>query len=215
MIDLKTAEAKSLESAYRAQIVDIGRIFYDKNWSLATSSNYSVVLDKEPLRLLITASGKDKGKLTTSDFVTVSSSGKLIAGENQDATLKPSAETMLHVMLGSKAGVGAVLHSHSVPATVLSQQHRQYGYIEIEGLEMLKAISGITTHEARIRVPIFSNTQDIDSLARDVEERYNELPKAFLVSGHGLYTWGADLSEAKRHVEGLEFLFEVLLKSRG
>ena len=70
MIDLKTGEAKSLKPSYLAQIVEIGRIFYDKNWSLATSSNYSVVLDKEPLRVLITASGRDKGKLTTADFVT-------------------------------------------------------------------------------------------------------------------------------------------------
>lgn len=215
MIDLQTGEAKSLESAYRAEIVEIGRIFYDKNWSLATSSNYSVVLDKEPLRVLITASGKDKGRLAISDFVTVGSKGTLISGENQDPSLKPSAETMLHVTLGGKPGVGAVLHSHSVAATVLSHQQREQGYLEIEGLEMLKAISGFTTHEMALKVPIFANTQDIDSLAKDVDERYSELPKCFLVSGHGLYTWGANLGEARRHVEALEFLFEVLLRFRG
>jgi methylthioribulose-1-phosphate dehydratase len=32
----------------------------------------------------------------------------------------------------------------------------------------------------------------------------------FLLSGHGLYTWGSSLEEARRHIEIYEFLFEVV-----
>jgi methylthioribulose-1-phosphate dehydratase len=35
----------------------------------------------------------------------------------------------------------------------------------------------------------------------------------FLISGHGLYTWGQSIAEAERHVEILEFLFEVVGRS--
>jgi methylthioribulose-1-phosphate dehydratase len=36
----------------------------------------------------------------------------------------------------------------------------------------------------------------------------------FLLAKHGLYTWGRDLAEARRHIEIHEFLFEVVARSR-
>jgi methylthioribulose-1-phosphate dehydratase len=36
----------------------------------------------------------------------------------------------------------------------------------------------------------------------------------FLLSRHGLYTWGRDLAEARRHVEIFEFLFECVARNR-
>ena len=33
---------------------------------------------------------------------------------------------------------------------------------------------------------------------------------AFLLRRHGLYTWGATLAEAERHVEILEFLLQAM-----
>ena len=56
----------------------VGREFHARGWSLGTSSNYSVVLDRDPLELLITASGKDKSALGPDDFVRVDASGRLI-----------------------------------------------------------------------------------------------------------------------------------------
>jgi hypothetical protein len=45
------------------QLRAIGREFHGRSWSLGTSSNYSVVVSRDPLELLITASGKDKSAL--------------------------------------------------------------------------------------------------------------------------------------------------------
>src|SRR5688572_6523672 len=64
----------------------IGAEFHLRGWSVGTSSNYSVVLGRDPLRLLVTASGKDKGRLTADDFVVVDAAGKPV-GENH---AKPS-----------------------------------------------------------------------------------------------------------------------------
>jgi len=212
MLNLKTSDTSLSEG--KANLVALSHLFYEKNWSLATSSNYSIVLCKEPLNLLITASGKDKQFLSLDDFVTVDESGQLTGSKNGEH--KQSAETLLHTAIASKPGVGAVLHTHSVASTVLSNKYCDEGFLEIQGFEMIKAISldGIkVTHETCVKLPIFANSQDMVALSNQVNNKYHTLPKAFLIAGHGLYAWGKDLSEAKRHVEGYEFLLEVLLKS--
>ncbi len=213
MLDLKSVD-KSVLNAGKSALIDIAHLFYQKNWSLATSSNYSQVVSKEPLNLLITASGKDKQYLGFEDFVLVDDKGNLFA--DQDPAQKQSSETLLHVTLASQPGVAAVLHTHSVASTILSKKHCDKGFLEFQGYEMIKALNlegEFVTHESCVRLPIFENTQDMTLLSKKVKESYSKLPKGFLVAGHGLYAWGQSLSEAKRHVEAFEFLFEVLLKS--
>jgi methylthioribulose-1-phosphate dehydratase len=191
---------------------ETGGIFWQRGWSVGTSSNYSVVLDREPLELLITASGKDKGRLSRSDFVRVGANGKPMA-EGQP---KSSAETLLHVVAAQQPGVGAVLHTHSVWSTLLSDFFFPQGGFEIAGYEMLKGLEGITTHEAAVWMEIFENTQNIPELAEQVRERMSDaadpLLYGYLIRRHGLYTWGRDLAEARRHVEIFEFLFECVAR---
>lgn len=187
-------------------------MFYQRGWSVGTSSNYSVVLQADPLELLVTASGKDKGRLDRRDFVRVDAEGRPTAPDQP----RSSAETLLHVVVASERSVGAILHTHSPWATELSQLYFDQGGIEFEGYEMLKGLEGITTHEHRFRFEIFENTQDIPVLAEQVRKRLtdpdNPLQFGYLIRGHGLYTWGRDVDEARRHVEILEFLLEC--KSR-
>jgi methylthioribulose-1-phosphate dehydratase len=189
---------------------DVGTLFYHWGWSFGTSSNYSVVLSREPLLLLLTASGKDKRRLGPGDFVVVDGDGKAV----EPATQKPSAETMLHVAIARQTDARSVLHTHSVWGTVLSDLHAPAGGFAVEGYEMLKGLSGVTTHEHRQWVEVFDNTQDIPELAQRVRQRLGDaadpLRHGFLIRGHGLYTWGRDLDEARRHVEIFEFLFEVV-----
>ncbi|MDX1962120.1 MAG: methylthioribulose 1-phosphate dehydratase [Pirellulales bacterium] len=200
---------------FRQQIQAIGRQFHSRGWSLATSSNYSAVVGRDPLRLLITASGKHKGELTLEDFVLVNAVGQNVAG-----TARPSAETLLHCVLAEKLpNVGAVLHTHSVWGTLLSDRHFPAGRLDICGYEMQKGLEGVTTHEQPISIRIFENSQDIPALAAQlaVELAAGEpsLQYGFLLRRHGLYTWGKDLSAARRHVETLEFLFEVTARAAG
>jgi methylthioribulose-1-phosphate dehydratase len=189
---------------------EVGRYFHCRGWSVGTSSNYSVVIGRAPLELIVTASGKDKGKLTSEDFVRIGPDGApLYPGQP-----KSSAETLLHVVAAAQEGVGAVLHTHSIWATLLSEWFHEQGYVEISGFEMLKGLSGITTHDTTIRIPIFDNTQDIPVLADEVQRRMSDvqspLKHAYLIHQHGTYTWGQDVDEAVRHIEILEFLFECV-----
>jgi len=185
-------------------LVEIGRNFYNRGWVLGTSGNFSAVINRGPLRLVITASGVDKGNLVPSQFLEIDGEGEIIAGAG-----KPSDETRLHLTVVRERGANAVLHTHSVWSTILSIKHQES--LEIEGFEMLKGLSGIKTHEHVERIPIIDNSQDLAALAGRLEEVLENYPEAhgFLLRGHGLYTWGQSLSEARRHVEIFEFLLEA------
>jgi methylthioribulose-1-phosphate dehydratase len=127
---------------------------------------------------------------------------------------KPSAETLLHVEVVRRCGAGAVLHTHSVWSTMLSESWagRADDTLAIEGYEMLKGLAGVASHDHREVIPILENDQDIPRLAVRVGETLDSHPDAhaFLLRRHGLYTWGETLADAERHVEILEFLFEVV-----
>jgi methylthioribulose-1-phosphate dehydratase len=187
-------------------LIEIGRNFYNRGWVLGTSGNLSAVTSRDPLRLTITSSGVDKGNLVPSQFLEIDGGGKIIAGAG-----KPSDETMLHLTVVRERGANAVLHTHSVWSTILSLKNKEE-CLEIGGFEMLKGLSGIQTHEHLERIPILDNSQDMADLARKLEKVLENNPKAhgFLLRGHGLYTWGQNLSEARRHVEIFEFLLEVV-----
>ena len=195
-------------------LCDAGVEFHRRGWSLGTSSNYSIVLSRDPLDLLVTASGKDKGKLGPADFVRVDGHGQPVF-EGQP---KSSAETLLHVVLAQQPDVGAVLHTHSVWGTLLSESHFSDGGFVIEDYEMLKGLEGVKTHRHREWVEIFDNTQDIPELSDKVATQWVDadrpLQHGFLIRQHGLYTWGLDLFAARRHVEIFEFLFECLVRKR-
>jgi len=193
------------------ELRDCGRLFHQRGWSVGTSSNYSAIVNRDPLELAITASGMDKGRLERGDFVRLDGTGAPVA-PNQP---KSSAETMLHVVLAQELPkVGSVLHTHSVWGTLLSDHFFAKGGFEIAGYEMLKGLEGIKTHDTSIWVDIYENTQDIPQLAEQMRARLrdtsNPLRYGFLIRNHGLYTWGDNVQQARRHIEIFEFLFECV-----
>ena len=194
-----------------AQLAEIGRQCYARGWVLGTSGNFSAVLSRDPLRLAVTTSGVDKGALTPDQIVEIDRNGRVVSGSG-----RPSAEVGLHLVIARARGAGAVLHTHSIWSTILSDAATGDG-LAIEGYEMLKGLDGVGTHEHREWLPILDNTQDWAAAVPEVEAMLAEQPKAhgFLIRRHGLYTWGRDLSEAKRQMEILEFLFEVMGRKRG
>ena len=203
----------TFDSAAR-QLAEIGRRFYARGWALGTSGNFSAVVGRKPLRLAITASSVPKGALTRNDILQCDERGHVVGRAG-----KPSAETLLHVEVVRRRSAGAVLHTHSVWSTILSElwARKAGGALAIEGYEMLKGLAGVATHDHRELVPILENDQDIPRLATRVGETLDRHPNAhaFLLRGHGLYTWGETLDEAERHVEILEFLFEVVGRTSG
>lgn len=191
------------------EIIEAGRFLYGRGWSPATSSNYSARLSAD--QALLTVSGKHKGQLGEDDVLATD-----LDGISQEPGKKPSAETLLHTQLYRwKPGIGAVLHTHSVNATVLSRLTLADSLVFAD-YELQKAFSGVSTHESQVLVPIFDNDQDIARLAAKVQPWLDAHPDCvgYLIRGHGLYTWGPRMSDALRQVEAFEFLFECELKVR-
>lgn len=191
------------------EIIEAGRFLYGRGWSPATSSNYSARLWAD--QALLTVSGKHKGQLGEDDVLATD-----LDGISLEPGKKPSAETLLHTQLYRwQPGIGAVLHTHSVNATVLSRLTLSDSLVFAD-YELQKAFSGVTTHESQVEVPIFDNDQDIARLAAKVQPWLDAHPECvgYLIRGHGLYTWGPRMSDALRQVEAFEFLFECELKVR-
>ena len=193
--------------AAAGELISIGRWFYQQKWVLGTSGNFSAVLSREPFRMLITASGVHKGTMTPENFLQVDSEGKTVNGKQ-----RPSAETLIHLAILSEVNAGAILHTHSVWATILSEAHAASGGLTIQGYEMLKGLSGVKTHEHQEWLPILENSQDYAALSQSVSRVLQERPgvHGILLRNHGLYAWGSDIEEARRHVEIFEFLLEVI-----
>lgn len=213
MAGRRTISAQAL-SAYQKlakQLAGVGREMRNRGWALGTSGNFSAVITGQPLSLAITATGVDKATLAPQHVILVDDRGERLAGSGA-----PSAETALHLAVVRARNAGAVLHTHSVWATLLSERFAAAGGLSLEGYEMLKGLDGVATHEHAEWLPIIENRQDTVALARDVERSLQQHPlcHGFLIRRHGLYTWGKHLAEARRHVEVLEFLLEVVGRSQ-
>ena len=187
----------------------ISQRLYGHGWSPATSSNYSMRLNED--YCAITVSGRDKGRLTEADVMAVDLEGRP-ATEG-----RPSAETGLHTQIYRRyPGTGAVLHTHSVASTALTMHWPENSLLTLKGYELLKAMEGIDTHATELAIPVLENTQDIDALARQVDDMMgrSEMPAAYLIRGHGLYTWASNIDYCYRQIEALEFLFQVELQRK-
>lgn len=175
----------------------------------ATSSNFSMRLDDR--HAAITVSGRDKGRLSEDDIMVVDFDGAAVGSDR-----RPSAETLLHTRLYRRfPEIGCVLHTHSVVQTVASRVHAGAGHVHLEGYELLKAFHGNTTHDDAISVPVLPNSQDMQVLAAQVDALLDrQCMWGYLIDGHGLYAWGADMAMARRHLDAFEFLLACDLETR-
>ena len=197
-------------AACAAAIAHAGRDFSARGWTPATSSNFSMRLSES--RIAVTVSGRDKGQLTAADVMVCDLNGDAV-----DTDARPSAETLLHCQIYRRyPDAGAVLHTHSLAQTLASRIYAPAGQLTLAGYELLKAFAGYTTHDAQMQLKVFPNSQDMHELARLIDVYLDEQPIAhgYLIDGHGIYTWGKDMLEARRHLDAFEFLLNCELELR-
>ena len=183
-------------------IADTARELSALGWTPATSSNFSMRVDAD--HAAITISGRDKGRLVRDDIMLIDMQGHAVG-----TAARPSAETALHTQLYRRwPQVHAVLHTHSRTQSVASRLYADAGVIRLHGWELQKAISGHSTHDSVLEIPVFPNTQQMSELVACVDAWLDagKPLHAYLIDGHGIYTWGRDMAEARRHLEALEFL---------
>ena len=211
-----SVSAGELAASLCQAMADIHR----RGWCDGTGGNFSCVSSREPLRLLMAPSGVDKGQVQPGELIEVDAQAAVVAGSG-----KASAETLLHLTIVEVTGAGSVLHTHSQAATLLSRdrgEHRSsrrpetteetkappVRHVQLEGLEMLKGLEGITSHRQQIAIPVLANDQNLQRLSERARPHLPDAPYGLLISAHGLYAWGKDLESARRHLEILEFLLE-------
>ena len=187
----------------KSELLAVMAQIHQRGWCDGTGGNFSCVLSREPLRLLMAPSGVDKGSVTPEQLIEVGANGSVLAGSG-----KASAETLLHLEIIGRCGAGAVLHTHSQAGTLLSQWSLPQGGLNLEDLEMLKGLEGISSHASQVNLPVLANDQDLARLSAAAAPLLPQAPQGILIAGHGLYAWGEDLARAKRHLEILEFLLE-------
>jgi methylthioribulose-1-phosphate dehydratase len=188
------------------EIAAFGRFAASRGWIPATAGNFSCRVDAR--HAAVTRSGIDKGAIGPDDLTVLAIDGPPPAGV--------SAETPLHLArYRTDPAIGAIFHVHTVASTVLSRRDQRAGVVRTEGYEMHKAI-GLRTHDSSVEIPVFANDQDTLALAGAIEARLGRgaAVPGFLLAGHGLYAWGATAADARRHVEGLEFLLACHLEER-
>ena len=183
-------------------IADTARALAVLGWTPATSSNFSMRIDAE--HAAITISGRDKGRLNRDDIMLIDMLGNAVGTD-----ARPSAETALHTQVYKHwPEMGAVLHTHSRTQSVASRLYAEDGVIRLHGWELQKAITGVSTHDSVLEIPVFPNTQEMTELVAQVDAWLDagKPLHAYLIDGHGIYTWGRDMRETHRHLEALEFL---------
>jgi methylthioribulose-1-phosphate dehydratase len=194
-------------SAVVEAIASFGRFAASRGWVPATAGNFSVRIDAR--HAAVTRSGIDKGAIGPGDVAALAL--------DEDVPPGMSAETPLHLArYRTDPAIGAVFHVHTVGATVLSRVHAADGAVWTEGYEMHKSLRGFVTHESVLEIPVFRNDQDTAALAEEIEARLGAgaAVPGYLLAGHGLYAWGATAADARRHVEGIEFLLACHLEER-
>ncbi len=192
-----------------AELIEAGRALHALGMVPATSGNFSARLGNG--NIAITVSGAHKGRLRPADIMSINDSG-----DSPDSR-QPSAETGLHLQLYRQfPRIRAVLHPHSQSATLTAKLRATE--IVLADYELLKAFEGISTHKTRLIIPVFENDQNIARLAGQVSDYIGYFDGkifAYIIRGHGFYTWGESVSSALRHCEALEFLLQCELKSTG
>ncbi len=210
---MKLPLAARVQEAGAALAAEASR-FSGYGWMRGTSGNLSIVLDRDPLVLAVTASGLDKSELTDRDVVLIDADGE---GLDSDDPRPPSAEAGLHAHIAARTGAGAVFHVHAFDAVVAG--HRWPGGVEIRDMEMLKGI-GHRAHDETVTIPVIANDQDMRVEAARFDEVYvaatAEVPEvpALIVANHGMYAWGADVAAARRHLEITEWLLRFAVATR-
>lgn len=210
---MKLPLAARVQEAGAALAAEASR-FSGYGWMRGTSGNLSIVLDRDPLVLAVTASGLDKSELTDRDVVLIDADGETL---DSDDPRPPSAEAGLHAHIAARTGAGAVFHVHAFDAVVAG--HRWPGGVEIRDMEMLKGI-GHRAHDETVTIPVIANDQDMRVEAARFDEVYvaatAEVPEvpALIVANHGMYAWGADVAAARRHLEITEWLLRFAVATR-
>jgi methylthioribulose-1-phosphate dehydratase len=198
------------------KLASLIRVMNTLGHSPATSGNYSLRSKTSLDIALVSESGIDKSNFIEENFIPVYYQSRKMHPDYLKLNRKCSDETDIHLSIYQITNANCVLHGHHLDALLFADLFAGLPYATIEGLELLKGFKGITTHDTKINIPCFDNTQDIAYLAEQIKPAILEQKNNYglLLRGHGIYVWGDSVEEAKRHLEVFQYIFKYYLNSR-
>ncbi len=177
------------------EIVDFGKLLYDKNLTVATSGNISV---KTEDGIYITATGTALGFLERKDVVLVDYEGNAISEG------KASSEIKLHVEIYRKRpDIKAVIHTHPVYLTTFASCHKDLDEaIMSENILYFESIP-----VAEYAMP--SSVKLVENTVKFMEKR-----DVVMMANHGVVAGGKDLKNAFLKLETAEYYAHVCMNTK-
>lgn len=170
----------------RAELVDYSARLLGAGLCIGTAGNLSV---RSGDQVLITPSSIPAEELRADQMTTVALDGRII-----DAPARPSSELPLHLAVHGANDVGAVVHTHSPYATVLS--------ITVDVLPAVHyTINGLGGPVRVVPYATFGSEQLADGVRAGLRERFG-----VILQNHGTVTYGRTLAEAFYRAQLLEWL---------
>ncbi len=187
----------------RALIVELCQQFYRQGWCTGTGGGISI---RDGDRIFMAPSGVQKERIGVDDIFVVNRDGEVLEPP-KNQTLKLTACAPLFLAAMNQRQAGAVIHSHSVDAAVVTRLWPDE--FQVSEVEMIKGLRGYGYYDT-VRIPVIENTAHECDLADSMSQAIDDNPQsdAVLVQNHGIYVWGRDWQQAKTQTECLDYLFQ-------
>ena len=196
----------------RSDLIAAAKHFYDRGWMAGTAGNLSARLPDGSF--WITASGRQKGQLTVSDFIRMSSDGAIVEQPVPEA--RPSAETSIHLAVyNCFPDAKACYHVHSIEANLVSRLTAADA-VPLPAIEMLKGL-GVWEENPQVAIPLFANYLEVPKIAKEIGEYFavsSASVPVLLIRDHGITVWGDSPAAAYNYVEIVEYIFRYTLAAR-
>ncbi len=180
------------EIKYRKQILEFGKLIYDKGYNVSIDGNISIRLSEN--EILITPTCSRIGFIPFDELVVIDYDGNLIRGNK-----KPTSEYLLHTNIyKERSDVNAVIHVHAPNCIALSLAN-----IDIEN-QLYITVAPIPTTD--FAMP--SSPESYEKLKLFIQ-KYNWA----ILRRHGVVTYESDLLSAFLRLEGMELLAKILISA--
>jgi L-fuculose-phosphate aldolase len=182
------------EREYREDIVQIGRLVFQKGWVAANDGNISIRLDAE--RILATPTGVCKGMMNPDDLIVVDYKGDKISGRAER-----TSEIAMHLKVYElRPDIRGVVHAHPPVATGFATAGK-----ELNLALLPEVVIGLGC------VPLADyGLPGTDAL---IEPMIPLIPKydALLMANHGAVCYGEDIYKAYFRMETMEHFARIQL----
>ena len=182
------------EQEYRQEVVEIGRLMYQKGWIAGYDGNITVRLDDK--RILCTPTGVSKGSMKSEDLCICDMDGQMLEGSRAR-----TSEILMHLTVyRMRDDVQSVVHAHPPVAT---------GFAVVGRPLNLALCPEVVINLGCIPLAEYG-LPGTPELTRDMAG-YIPDHDALLMANHGAVAWGPDLHKAFFNLETVEHFAQVTL----